>query len=142
MKGMRFLVACSALAACLVGALKAFGQEGTGEKIGEKVDRAVGQIREEARQLAEDVREGVEQMRVRVERMGVAARVYARIHWDKALTGATVSINVEKDGVANLTGTVATPQAKAKAETLALDTVGVERVVNNLQVVPPAAPEK
>jgi hypothetical protein len=140
MKRMKYLVILGVAVLGLVLVARGGAQEEKDRTIGQRVDRAIGQLREGAGELAGDIRETVEQMRVRVERMGVAARVYARLHWDKALTGAAVSVDVEKDGAATLTGTVPNEQAKAKAETLAGDTVGVERVVNNLQVVPPAGP--
>lgn len=138
MQRIPYLVLGNALVACLIGAPRAFAaEEGTSEKFGQQVDRAVDQVQQEARKWAEEMREGFEQMRARVERMGVAARVYARLHWDKALVQAPLSVDVQKDGVAVLSGTVANEPAKAKAETLAKDTVGIERVVNNLQVQPP-----
>lgn len=149
MKTVRSLAPLVFVVACLVAAAPALAAEPAEktektekeekETLGQQVDRAVEQLRQESREWGQQIREGVEQMRARVERMGVAARVYARLRWDKALVDAAVSVDVEKDGVATLSGTVPSEPAKAKAETLANDTVGVERVVNHLEVKPPQA---
>jgi hyperosmotically inducible periplasmic protein len=68
--------------------------------------------------------------------MGVQARVYARLHWDKALNDAAISVEVQKGGLITLRGTVADRSAKTKAAELTRDTVGVERVVDDLKIVP------
>jgi osmotically-inducible protein OsmY len=65
--------------------------------------------------------------------MGVAARVYGRLHWDKALNSSTLHVKVE-EGVATLSGSVPTAEAKAKAVTLAAETVGVSKVVDELTI--------
>ena len=72
--------------------------------------------------------------------MGVQGRVYGRLHWDKALEGATLDISVRDGQVVVLAGKVATAAAKQKAEQLARDTVGVESVVNELAVAEAASP--
>jgi len=128
-----FVVAIGSLLAVSVG----LAQEKPGPTVGQRVDQAIGEIRQEARDLAVQVREKFEQVRARVEQMGVAARVYARVHWDKALSQASISVDVDKDGVATLTGTVPSEAAKAKAASLANYTVGIQRVVNNLDVITP-----
>ncbi len=46
--------------------------------------------------------------------MGVQARVYSRLHWDKDLNDSTIELEF-KDGVAILHGTVKSLVAKAKA---------------------------
>ena len=68
--------------------------------------------------------------------MGVEGRVYARLHWDKALYGASISVDAGKDARITLRGTVLDAKARAKAEQLAGDTVGVQRVVNELKIRP------
>jgi osmotically-inducible protein OsmY len=83
---------------------------------------------------AEDaVREGFHKTRESVHSMGVAARVYGRLHWDKSLHSSTLNIKVE-EGVVTLTGSVPTAEAKTKAVNLAADTVGVTKVVDELTV--------
>jgi len=133
MKLMRFFVTCGVAAIGLLMATAGLAQERSEESIGQRVDQAIGELRQEARDLAGQVRETFAQMRAKVEQMSVAARVYARIRWDKALSQTSISVDVDK-GVATLTGTVPNEAAKTKAGTLAGDTVGVEKVTNQLQV--------
>jgi hyperosmotically inducible protein len=102
-------------------------QPGTAAKIGEKIDRGLNEIGSELSQAWADVRKSV-------EKMGVQGRVYGRLHWDKALEGAKVDINVRDNQVVVLSGNVASAAAKEKAEQLARDTVGVNSVVNELSV--------
>jgi len=103
------------------------GTAGAAAQIGEKIDRGLSQIGAELKQ-------GWEEMRKSVEKMGVQGRVYGRLHWDKALEGATLEINVRDAQVVVISGKVASAAAKQKAEDLARDTVGVGSVVNELTV--------
>jgi hyperosmotically inducible periplasmic protein len=137
MSSRHLSVVCGVAAWCLIWVAPAWTQEKPGPTIGDRVDRALGQIRQEAHSVAGKLREEFERARVAVDNMGVQARIYARLHWDKALVNATVSAEVQKGGIATLRGTVPTAAAKAKAKQLAADTVGVERVVDELKVVSP-----
>jgi osmotically-inducible protein OsmY len=67
--------------------------------------------------------------------MGVQARVYGRLHWDKALNQSDLNVKVEQ-GVATLSGGVPTADARARAVNLAAETVGVTKVVDELTVAP------
>jgi hyperosmotically inducible periplasmic protein len=102
-------------------------QPGTAERIGEKIDRGLNQLGAELSQAWADVRKSV-------EKMGVQGRVYGRLHWDKALQGASLDITVRDNQVVVLSGSVASTAARQKAEDLARDTVGVSSVVNELSV--------
>jgi hyperosmotically inducible periplasmic protein len=124
---MRFFTTTVVAAFCLCAVVAVQGQDGIGERIGRGVDQAVDQVRQ-----------GFEEARKDVERLSIAGRVYARLHWDKALQDAAISVDVGKDGIATLHGSVANEPSKAKAEQLTNDTVGVQRVVNDLQIAPPA----
>jgi hyperosmotically inducible protein len=122
-----------ALGVACWGGLGRAQQEGVGEKAGEKIDE-VGRKFKKGLDKAEDaVRESFHKSRAAVHSMGVAARVYGRLHWDKSLNSSTLDVKVE-DGVATLSGSVATAEAKAKATTLAAETVGVTRVVEQLTI--------
>jgi hyperosmotically inducible periplasmic protein len=131
MNPLRFIVLGGTVALCVIVTADVRGAEGTGEQVGKKVDQTIGELREGAKKVIEDVRASV-------ERMGVEGRVYARLHWDKALQGASITVDVGKDGSTTLRGTVLDEKAKAKAEQLAGDTVGVQRVVNELKIQPTA----
>ncbi len=122
----RLCVACASILFLFVAfPAPSTGAESVGQKIGEGIDRAIG-----------SVKEGWKEVRTKVDQMGVEARLYARLHWDKGLTAASITIDVRKGGVAVLRGTVASEAAKAKAEQLAGDTVGVEQVDNQLKIAP------
>lgn len=105
-------------------------QPGLGEQLGQQLDRGV-------EELGQQLRQGWAEIRQSVDRLGVQGRVYGRLHWDKALTGATIDIQVEQNSTVVLTGSVPNETAKQKAENLARDTVGVGQVINRLAVVTP-----
>jgi len=108
-------------------------QEGAGQKAGEKLDEVGRKIKRGLNKAEEAVRESFHKTRESVHSMGVAARVYGRLHWDKALQSSTLNVKVE-GGVATLTGSVPTAEARTKAVNLAADTVGVNKVVDELTV--------
>ncbi len=137
MRLLRSIASSSLVALCLV-AQPAQGEERSG--VSEQVDQVMERVCEGAKDVAERVRKGFEEARATVDRLSVEGRVYARLHWDKALQDASISVDVSKDGNTTLRGKVASERAKAKAEQLAADTVGVQRVVNELRIQ--AAPAK
>lgn len=106
-------------------------QQGLAERLGEQLDRGVDR-------LSEEVREGWESLRKSVDKMGVRGRVYSRLRWDKNLADSALDIDAEEGGLVTLRGRVPTNTAKQKAVELATDTVGVNRVVDELTVEPPA----
>lgn len=62
-----------------------------------------------------------------------------KVNVEKVVTQPGVNVTVN-EGVATLTGEVATEADKAAAETAAKGAKGVKSVVNNLTVTPPPAP--
>jgi hyperosmotically inducible periplasmic protein len=109
-------------------------QDGVGEKAGEKLDEVGRKIKKGLEKAEGTVKEGLYRTRDSVHNMGVTARVYGRLHWDTALnTSTTLNVKVEH-GVATLTGSVPTAKAKAKAVTLAAETVGVTKVIDELTI--------
>jgi osmotically-inducible protein OsmY len=103
-----------------------------GQNIGQRIGDAIDQVSSGVQQAWQQVKEAG-------NRMGVEARVYARLRWDKAIHSATIDIEVPKAGTVVLKGSVAGAAAKKKAVELANDTIGVEQVVDQLAVAPPAA---
>ena len=75
-----------------------------------------------------------EDVRGSVERLSVVGRVYARIHWDKALNNWSISGDVSKDGNIMLErGTVPDRRPRRKPTPLPEEhRVGVQTVVNEL----------
>jgi hyperosmotically inducible periplasmic protein len=65
--------------------------------------------------------------------MSVAARVYGRLHWDKTLHSSDLNVKVER-GVATISGSVPTAEAKTKAALLTAETVGVTKVIDELTI--------
>jgi osmotically-inducible protein OsmY len=109
-------------------------QEGTGQKAGEKLDEVGRKIKQGFNKAEDAVRESFHKTRESVHNMSVASRVYSRLHWDKSLhASTTLHVKVE-DGAATLTGSVPTAEAKTKAATLAAETVGVNKVIDELTV--------
>jgi hypothetical protein len=70
--------------------------------------------------------------------MGLVPRVYGRHHCDKALHSSQILVKAE-GGTVTIRGTVPDDAAKAKAISIAKDTVGVTRVVVQLHVMSPGS---
>lgn len=121
----------------LICALSSQAQQ-TGKRVGEKLDDVGREIRSGLNRAGQEVKEQFASAKTAVENMGVESRVYSRIHWDKALTDATIELSVTQEGVITMDGTVATAQAKTRAAELAQGTVGVTKVVDRLAVRPAA----
>lgn len=107
-----------------------------GKRIGEKLDAVGRDVRGGLDRAGQEVKGQFAAARGAVQGMGVEARAYSRLHWDKALNDATIDLAAGADGVVTLKGSVATAQAKARAVELARDTVGVTSVVDQLAVRP------
>lgn len=143
------------LAAALLGFLligapaAAIGQEpneqerGTAERVGAQFDRFLERLQRNFRDLSDDVRRRAAEVQERVEDLGVEARVYSRIRWDKALGDAEIAIEAKEGGVVILHGRVADAELRRKAVRLAVETIGVERVQDNLTIgnAPPSTEE-
>lgn len=102
-------------------------EQGLGERLGERIDRGI-------RQLSSELQEEWAEVRGAVERMSVQARVYSRLHWDKALATSEIDIEVREGDVIVLMGRVPSAAAKQKAVELAQDTVGAQGVIDQLSV--------
>ena len=108
----------------------------TGQKVGEKIDGAVQDIKSGLRKAGNATKDQFARAKTSVHNMGVESRVYGRIHWDKALNDALIELTTTEDGVITLDGTVADAKAKTKAVELTRDTVGVTKVVDHLAIRP------
>lgn len=117
----------------------------TTEKIKERVSGAVDSVKKGVVNAEEAIKEQFSRAKSAVVNMGIEARVYSRLHWDKSLAAAKIDLTAPKEGVITLTGTVTDAKAKAKAVELTRDTVGVvqvndELIVNGATIVEPAKP--
>lgn len=102
-------------------------QDGIGERIGQSIDRGLDRLQSE-------VHEGWKALKQTVDRLGVEGRVYSRLRWDKEIATSTIDVDATDAGVVTLKGQVRNPDAKQKAVRLARDTVGVNRVIDQLSV--------
>ena len=105
--------------------------QGVAERAGEVLDNA-------GRTIRRGVEGAVARGQATVREQDVFTRVYSRIHWDKALVGSVLELEVRADGMAILRGSVPDAAARKRAVVLARDTVGVTGVVDELGVPEPA----
>lgn len=137
------VVALGLAAAALVPGPAAMGrsqQEGPAERVGSRVDDLLNSLRRNFENLSEDVRRQFAEAQQRVEGLGVEARVYSRIHWDKALSESEIAVEVREENLVVLHGAVADAELRRKAVRLAVETVGVDRVEDRLAVSDGAEP--
>lgn len=113
-------------------ALATSANSARGQSVGQRIGEAIDQVGSGVQQAWQQVKEAG-------NRMGVEARVYARLRWDKAVRSATIDIDVPKSGTVVLKGSVADAASKKKAVELANDTIGVEQVIDQLAIAPPRA---
>lgn len=113
--------------------------DGPIERAGAQIDRLLGDIERNFRGLSAEVRQRFAEARQRIDDLGVEARVYSRLHWDKALHEAELAVEAREGGLVVLHGVVPDADAREKAVKLTVDTLGVERVVDRLRVAEPTA---
>jgi hypothetical protein len=129
-----------AIASTLLGAVAVawagvgWAQEGVGKKLGEGLDDAGRVIKRGLQRSGEVVRESFARTKTSVQNMGIEARVFGRLHWDKDINGSPIELEVRNASVAILKGSVPSAAVKAKAVALARDTVGVTQVIDQLTV--------
>ncbi len=130
---------CIMTAALLTLIWAAPGQaQETGKRVGEKLDDVGRDLRSGLNRAGQGIKEQFASVKSSVQNMTVEARVYSRLHWDKALNDATIELTTTQDGVVTMNGSVGSAKAKTRAAELASDTVGVTRVVDQLAVRPTA----
>ena len=142
MRNFQWIIAAALLGLAVVGwshgraqqaAPPQSGAARVGQQAGAGVDSAINRIEQGAAAAEAGVQQGFAAVRAKVNNMGTEGRVYGRLRWDKALAGAT--LNVQAVGATiTLTGTVPDQAARTKAITLAQDTVGVTKVIDQLSL--------
>jgi osmotically-inducible protein OsmY len=110
----------------------------TTDKIKSKASDVVTSIKKGAASAGGAIKEKFAKTKDYVVGMGIEGRVYARLHWDRALVGSKIDLSAPKSGVIALTGTVTDEKAKLKAVELTRDTVGVTEVQDHLTISPAA----
>lgn len=118
------------LAASLLGpAAQTYAQFGPADAVGRALENAGRNIRRGVQNAVEAT-----QGPVVVYENPLVARVYSRLQWEKLLAGSTLELEVRGDGTAVLRGEVASKEAKERAFLLARDTIGINRVIDELRV--------
>jgi osmotically-inducible protein OsmY len=125
------LILATVAISVLLAASIAPAQEGAAERIGERIDEGLEKLSEKVQQAWHEVRQTVDQL-------GVQGRVYGRLRWDKALADAEIDVDIQEPNTIVLTGRVPDETARTKAVQLARDTVGVQQVVDRLQLELPS----
>lgn len=113
----------------------------TGEQLKDKANQAVKAIKKGVAGAEATIEQEYAKAKTAVRGMGIQARVYARLHWDKALHESRIEVHAQRDATVTLTGTVPSAEAKEKAVALAGETVGVTSVIDQL-TVPATTPTK
>jgi hypothetical protein len=102
-------------------------------QMGRKIAAKVAPLNERAQGK---LGQGLEALRAGWDEASAAARVAARLRWDKALAGADIQVSGPPDAV-ELAGSVADQAQRQRAVQLAEATAGVEQVVDKLTVAEP-----
>ena len=133
MRSWKTLLVIAGVALCGVVPMAGLAQqEGVGAKVGEKLSQAGQTIKGEARKVTDAVSKEFDKVRADVGKLGIHHRVYSRIHWDKQLHDSKIEVHLFKGGVVVLRGTVPNQGAANHALALAMETVDVTEVVNEL----------
>jgi osmotically-inducible protein OsmY len=109
--------------------------QSTVDKLKAKASETVTSIKKGAANAGEAIKEKFAKTKDAVRGMSIEGRVYARLHWEKALVGSKIDLASPKAGVIALNGTVGDAKAKLKAFELTRDTVGVDEVQDHLTIV-------
>lgn len=127
-------IACAALSACDASQQNA----GNGATVGQKVDRALAQTKEELSRAGEQVKPALEKAGEKMKEAAdsdaaITASIKADYLKDPDLSVFKIDVDT-KDGVVTLNGVTETPTARVRAEKLAAANRGVREVRNHLTV--------
>ncbi len=103
---------------------------GTSSSFGQQVDDVVANLKKGANEASQTVQAEYAKARDAVQSLGIEARVYSRLHWDKDLANVSLNVSSPSPGIVALSGTLSDASAKTKAIRLAEDTVGVTKVLD------------
>ena len=104
----------------------------------ERLARVGRKILAKAASLSEDTNDrlhtGWQSFRGNLGETGLDARVATRLRWDKSLAEAPIEVVALSDNAVELKGPVADLEQRRRAVALAESTLGVERVVDSLEM--------
>jgi osmotically-inducible protein OsmY len=103
----------------------------------ERLARIGRKMAEKVQALTDDTGDrfhtGWQSFRANLDDSGLDARVSTRLRWDKALADTPIQVEAT-GGVVTLKGTVTELEQRQRAVALAGSTLGVEQVVDNLEM--------
>jgi hyperosmotically inducible periplasmic protein len=120
------------LAAVLLGA-SACSDQGSAEKIGQKIDTGTETVKEKLEQSSDAAQQKLDQAGGAVADAALAAQIKAKILRDPGLKAGQINVDTH-DGVVVLSGTVNTPEEVIRAVQLAQSVDSVKSVENRLSV--------
>ena len=103
----------------------------TSPTLGQQFDNVVDNLKQGANEASQAVQSEYQKARDAIQSMGIEARVYSRLHWDKDLANASLNVNSPSPGVIAVSGMLPSAAAQTKAIHLAEDTVGVHKVLDH-----------
>jgi hyperosmotically inducible protein len=125
-----FPVAC--IAAVLLG-LCACSDNGSADKVGQKIDKAAGTAKEKLAESSDALRRDAEKADATLNDVALAAKVKAEIRKDSMLKMSDISVD-SHSGTVVLSGTVDKPEDALRAVQIAQQVEDVKSVENKLSV--------
>lgn len=121
------------LAALVLGASGCSDNNGSVEKLGQKIDQGTETAKDKLEQSSDAMQQKLDQAGAKVADAAIAAKIEAKILRDPGLKVAQISVDTH-DGVVVLTGTVNTPEDATRAVQLAQSVDAVKSVDNRLSI--------
>lgn len=129
--------ASAALGAALLTAMLASGCDRDDPRsLGERLDDAVGESREQARQTQREAGTAMDQASSTLDDAAITARINAALAGDPQLSALGINVDT-RQGQVSLNGTAPDEASRERATALARAVEGVQSVDNRLQVAPP-----
>jgi hyperosmotically inducible periplasmic protein len=121
------------LPAAILLALSGCSDNGSAEKVGQKIDKAAESAKEKLADSSDAIRREARTAEAAFNDVALAAKVKAEIHKDLALKKSEISVD-SQDGVVVLSGVVNKPEDAIRAVQIARAVDDVRSVENKLSV--------
>lgn len=103
-----------------------------------QVEGTVRTITQGVQDASANIQDKFAEAQTSARNLGLQQQIEARLHGEKTFDANQIEVHVEEENTAILKGLVPDATAKEKAVALTRDTRGVNKVVDQLAVVPPA----
>lgn len=120
------------LLAAVIG-LTSCQQEGTAEKAGKKIDKAIEKVEEKSQEAGKAIEDKAEKAGVYIDDSAITAQIKAEILSDPLLKVAQINVTTS-NGIVKLSGVVDTQQSIDRAMEIARGVKHVKSVENRLVV--------